>query len=75
MPLVIYTSAHTYHLLVARDRAQGPARNQREEARVARQGRVTQVRVQPVGIQVYLSDTPGRNLESRLAAQGSVAEF
>lgn len=39
------TRARTYHLVVARDRTQGPTRNQREEARVARERRVAQVGV------------------------------
>jgi len=44
IPVVSSSRARTYRALVARDRAQGPARNQREEARVARQRRVAQVR-------------------------------
>ena len=48
--LIACIRARTYHPLAARDRAQGPARNQREEARVAGQGRVAQVCVQPAGI-------------------------
>lgn len=64
--------------VVARDRASRPARNQREETGAFGEGRVSQVG-NCVGISgglLTVTDVPlSRNLESRLAAQGSQSEF
>lgn len=85
--ILVYSQVNDVYVTAARDRAACPARNQREETGTTREGRVSQVSVViPVPVVAMALVPPTRdlytdvimycrNLESRLAAQGSQAEF
>ena len=62
---------------VARDRNESSARDQRKEARATCKGRISQVRQQIFASHFFVANAMSthRNLESRLAAQGSQGDY